>query len=288
MIGCAPRRGTQATCHGAAPRDHPITHPRCPARRLLAPKLVWEHFAHDADVGIRGRGETRDQAFAEAALALTAVVTDPGSVAPQLAGGDPLRGARRRAPARRLAERARLRDGDAPHAVRALRRDDRRGPRADGHAPGASRSTSRRHQPAVEVKGATMTALARRARARRHLARPDAWSTSDASATMDPHGSSSVDATTWEHPAGRARCACRRCSTPSEALVRDMDDKVREQACNVAMLPGIVGAVLRDARRPLGLRLPDRRRRGLRSRRGRRGLGRRRRLRHLVRRALPR
>ena len=36
----------------------------------------WEHFPHDADVGVRGFGESPAEAFAEAALALTAVVTD--------------------------------------------------------------------------------------------------------------------------------------------------------------------------------------------------------------------
>jgi SHS2 domain-containing protein len=36
----------------------------------------WEHFPHDADVGVRGRGATMAQAFEQAALALTAVVTD--------------------------------------------------------------------------------------------------------------------------------------------------------------------------------------------------------------------
>jgi len=36
----------------------------------------WEHFAHDADIGVRGRGATMAQAFEQAALALTAVVTD--------------------------------------------------------------------------------------------------------------------------------------------------------------------------------------------------------------------
>jgi SHS2 domain-containing protein len=35
----------------------------------------WEHFPHDADVGIRGWGETPAEAFEQAALALTAVVT---------------------------------------------------------------------------------------------------------------------------------------------------------------------------------------------------------------------
>ena len=45
--------------------------------------------------------------------------------------------------------------------------------------------------------------------------------------------------------------------------------------------------VLRDARRALGLRFSDRRRGGVRRRRGRRGVGRRRGLRRVVRRALP-
>jgi len=43
----------------------------------------WEHFAHEADVGVRGIGATRDQAFEQAALALTAVITDPAGVAPK-------------------------------------------------------------------------------------------------------------------------------------------------------------------------------------------------------------
>jgi SHS2 domain-containing protein len=43
----------------------------------------WEHFAHDADIGVRGRGETLAEAFAAIALALTAVVADPSSVRPE-------------------------------------------------------------------------------------------------------------------------------------------------------------------------------------------------------------
>lgn len=45
----------------------------------------WQHFAHGADIGIRGRGATPAEAFAQAAIALTAVVTDPGLVRPQVA-----------------------------------------------------------------------------------------------------------------------------------------------------------------------------------------------------------
>lgn len=43
----------------------------------------WEHFAHAADVGIRGVGATKAQAFEQAAVAMTAVVTDPGRVTPR-------------------------------------------------------------------------------------------------------------------------------------------------------------------------------------------------------------
>ena len=37
----------------------------------------WEHFPHQADVGVRGCGPTRDAAFEQAALALTGAVCDP-------------------------------------------------------------------------------------------------------------------------------------------------------------------------------------------------------------------
>jgi len=40
----------------------------------------WEHFPHEADIGVRGIAATREEAFAQAALALTAVVTDPSLV----------------------------------------------------------------------------------------------------------------------------------------------------------------------------------------------------------------
>lgn len=43
----------------------------------------WEHYSHPSDVGIRGIGPTREEAFAQAALALTAVLTDPGKIEPR-------------------------------------------------------------------------------------------------------------------------------------------------------------------------------------------------------------
>ena len=42
----------------------------------------WERFPHDADVGIRGVGATPGESFAQAALAMTAVITDPENVRP--------------------------------------------------------------------------------------------------------------------------------------------------------------------------------------------------------------
>lgn len=40
----------------------------------------WSHFSHGADIGVRGRGATRAEAFEQAALALTAVITDPAEI----------------------------------------------------------------------------------------------------------------------------------------------------------------------------------------------------------------
>ena len=38
----------------------------------------WEHLEHKADIGIRGFGKTQAEAFEQAALAMSAVVTDAG------------------------------------------------------------------------------------------------------------------------------------------------------------------------------------------------------------------
>jgi len=44
------------------------------------PKPDWELFHHQADIGVRGRGGSRAEAFVNAAIALTGVVTDPKTV----------------------------------------------------------------------------------------------------------------------------------------------------------------------------------------------------------------
>ena len=46
-------------------------------------KTYWQHYSHPADMGIRGVGQTKEQAFAQAALALTAVITDLNRVEPK-------------------------------------------------------------------------------------------------------------------------------------------------------------------------------------------------------------
>ena len=45
----------------------------------------FEHFDHGADIGVVGIGPTMDEAFAEAARGLTAVVVDPAKVEPRRA-----------------------------------------------------------------------------------------------------------------------------------------------------------------------------------------------------------
>jgi tRNA nucleotidyltransferase (CCA-adding enzyme) len=40
----------------------------------------WRHFPHEADVGVRGEGATMAEAFEQGALAVTAAVTDPQAV----------------------------------------------------------------------------------------------------------------------------------------------------------------------------------------------------------------
>jgi len=129
----------------------PVAEQRSPA----APS--WEHFPHDADVGIRGRAATVSQAFEQAALALTAVITDPARVRPvQCVGirrqsGDPalLLYDWLNALVYEMGTRRMLFGRFEVHI-------------ADGvlvaEAWGEPVDTGR-HEPAVEVKGATMTEL---------------------------------------------------------------------------------------------------------------------------------
>ena len=46
-------------------------------------KSRWEHFAHKADIGIRGIGATKEQAFEQAAVAMTAVIARLEEIEPR-------------------------------------------------------------------------------------------------------------------------------------------------------------------------------------------------------------
>lgn len=45
--------------------------------------MPWEHFAHAADMGVRGIGKSKNEAFEEAAKALVALATDIDRVSPK-------------------------------------------------------------------------------------------------------------------------------------------------------------------------------------------------------------
>ena len=47
------------------------------------PASGWEHFSHDADIGVRGFGPTVEAAFEQAARGMTAVITDTDKVLPE-------------------------------------------------------------------------------------------------------------------------------------------------------------------------------------------------------------
>ncbi len=51
-------------------------------RKIDAFQRDWEHFQHQADIGVRGFGPDPAAAFAGAALAMTAVMVDPRTVRP--------------------------------------------------------------------------------------------------------------------------------------------------------------------------------------------------------------
>ena len=119
--------------------------------------MPWEHFAHGADIGVRGIGSSESEAFEQAALALTAVVTEPSSVTPRDAVA-----IRCEAPDDELLLADWLNALVYEMATRgalfgrfAVKLDGRR---LEATAWGEPVDRAR-HRPAVEVKGATYTAL---------------------------------------------------------------------------------------------------------------------------------
>jgi tRNA nucleotidyltransferase (CCA-adding enzyme) len=127
------------------------------ARDGVARAMAWEHFEHGADIGVRGIGATRAEAFAQAAVALTAVITDPASVVGRTAIDVACE-----APDDELLFADWLNALIYEMATRAMvfgrfavTLDDHR---LTGRAWGEPVDRER-HRPAVEIKGATYTAL---------------------------------------------------------------------------------------------------------------------------------
>ena len=119
--------------------------------------MPWEHFSHQADMGIRGRGASKEEAFEQAAMALTAVITDPNKVEQRAcitvqrddADDELLFADWINALVYKMATRKML--FSRFRVVFA-------GPSLTGEAWGEPVDIAK-HQPAVEVKGATYTAL---------------------------------------------------------------------------------------------------------------------------------
>jgi SHS2 domain-containing protein len=123
----------------------------------VSAEAEWEHLEHDADIGVRGYGASPAEAFTNAATALTGLITDPAGVRPVQAVE-----LRREAPdlgfllvdwlnalVYEMATRGLL-FGRFEVAID--------GTRLTATAWGEPVDVAR-HQPAVEVKGATLTAL---------------------------------------------------------------------------------------------------------------------------------
>lgn len=121
----------------------------------------WEHFAHDADIGVRGLGTTKERAFEQAALAMTAVITDPAQL-----GCEQMVEVACEAPDDELLLSDWLNALIFQMATQHLlfgrfevRFDSSlRGPRLVGRAWGEKVNVAK-HEPAVEIKGATLTSL---------------------------------------------------------------------------------------------------------------------------------
>lgn len=117
----------------------------------------WEHFPHAADIGVRGFGATPEEAFEQAAVAMTAVITDPASIQPHQAVTVECR-----APDLELLLidwlNALIYEMATRHLLFGAFAVSIHGHHLHGTAWGEPLDPAR-HQPAVEIKGATFTEL---------------------------------------------------------------------------------------------------------------------------------
>lgn len=128
----------------------------------------WEHFEHEADMGIRGYGNSLGQCFEQAALAMCAIITDLSRIQPrqritlQCPETDPelllvdwLNAIIYQMATRKMLF-SRFTVNIGPHGL-------------DAQLQGEA-IDRQRHQPAVEIKGATYTELAVRQQGQQWLA----------------------------------------------------------------------------------------------------------------------
>ena len=118
---------------------------------------AWEHFQHMADIGVRGCGVTIAEAFEQAALALTAVIVEPDSVEAREAIELDIS-----APDKELLLtewlNALIYEMATRHMLFRRFKVEIRDHRLQGKAWGEAIDVAR-HQPTVEIKGATFTEL---------------------------------------------------------------------------------------------------------------------------------
>jgi tRNA nucleotidyltransferase (CCA-adding enzyme) len=117
----------------------------------------WKHFQHIADIGVRGSGRSLAEAFEQAALAMTAVILDPQTVA----CSEPL-AIEVSAPDHELLLtewlNALIYEMATRHRLFARFEVEIRGHRLKATAWGEAIDVAR-HRPTVEIKGATFTEL---------------------------------------------------------------------------------------------------------------------------------
>jgi SHS2 domain-containing protein len=117
----------------------------------------WEHFEHGADIGIRGIASTLEQAFEQTAVAMTAVITNPDHLSASKAVS-----IRCEAPDNELLLLDWINELIYEMAVQGLLFKHFQVALNDGvlSATAFGETVDRqKHQPAVEIKGATFTEL---------------------------------------------------------------------------------------------------------------------------------
>ena len=122
---------------------------------MIAPH--WEHFEHEADMGVRGFGHSLAQSFEQAALAMTAIITDPSCIEPRQSVEVQCR---ETDPSLLLADwlNAIIFEMATRHMLFSEFKVSVDAEGLHGRLRGESIDRDR-HQPAVEIKGATFTEL---------------------------------------------------------------------------------------------------------------------------------